>query len=99
MTELRISGGDSRIATWNRIKADVCGIPVRTVPGDAAVTGVAMLAGLGAGVFRDVDDAIAGCVRLDRRSSPIQRSRRGTAKRGDRYRELVGSPVARRRDG
>ena len=38
VTELRISGGDSRLASWNRIKADVLGIPVRTVPGDAAVT-------------------------------------------------------------
>ena len=36
-TELRVSGGDTRLATWNRIKADVLGIPVRTVPGDAAV--------------------------------------------------------------
>ena len=40
-------------ATWNRIKADVTGLPVRTIPGDAAVTGVAMLAGIGAGLYRD----------------------------------------------
>src|SRR5438477_418770 len=46
-TELRISGGDTRLATWNQIKADVTGLPVTTVPGDAAVTGVAMLTGLG----------------------------------------------------
>ncbi len=45
--------------SWTRIKADVLGIPVRTVPGDAAVTGVAMLAGLGAGVYRDPAEAIA----------------------------------------
>jgi sugar (pentulose or hexulose) kinase len=41
----------------------VLGIPVRTVPGDAAVTGVAMLAGLGAGVYRDEAEAVARCVR------------------------------------
>ena len=64
-TELRVSGGDARLATWNRIKADVTGLPVRTVPGDAAVTGVAMLAGLGAGVYRDVSDAIGRCARPD----------------------------------
>ncbi len=65
VTELRISGGDTRLATWSRVKADVLGIPVRTVPGDAAVTGVAMLAGLGAGVYRDPAEAIARCVRLE----------------------------------
>jgi xylulokinase len=65
VTELRISGGDARLGTWNRIKADITGVPVRTVPGDAAVTGVAMLAGIGAGVYRDANEAIARCVRLD----------------------------------
>ena len=62
-TELRVSGGDTRLGTWNRIKADVTGLPVRPIPGDAATPGVAMLAGLGAGVYRDLDEAIARCVR------------------------------------
>jgi sugar (pentulose or hexulose) kinase len=65
VSELRVSGGDARLASWNRIKADVTGVPVITIPGDAAATGVAMLAGLGAGLFRDVDDAIARCVHPD----------------------------------
>ncbi len=65
VTELRVSGGDARLGSWNRIKADVLGIPVRTIPGDAAVTGVAMLAGLGAGIYRDSTEAIARCSRSD----------------------------------
>jgi len=65
VTELRVSGGDARLRTWNRIKADVTGIPVSTIPGDAAVTGVAMLAGIGAGVYRDAAEAIERCVRRD----------------------------------
>ncbi|TMG21645.1 MAG: hypothetical protein E6H96_13295 [Chloroflexi bacterium] len=69
VTELRVSGGDARLGTWNTIKADVTGVPVSTVPGDAAVTGVAMLAGIGAGVYRDAAEAIARCVRRD---PPIQ---------------------------
>ncbi len=70
VTELRISGGDTRLGAWNRIKADVTGIPVRTVPGDAAVTGVAMLAGMGAGIYRDADAAIAACVHPDAPITP-----------------------------
>lgn len=72
--ELRVSGGDTRLATWNRIKADVLGVPVVRVPGDAASIGVAMLAGLGAGVYRDLDEAIARCVRLEDRIEPDKRT-------------------------
>jgi xylulokinase len=63
--ELRVSGGDTRLAVWNRIKADALGLPVVRVPGDAATTGVAMLAGLGAAVYRDLNEAMARCVHLD----------------------------------
>jgi sugar (pentulose or hexulose) kinase len=65
VTELRVSGGDTRLGTWNRIKADATGLVVRTIPGDAAVTGVAMLAGIGAGVYRDAAAAIDACVHPD----------------------------------
>jgi sugar (pentulose or hexulose) kinase len=58
-TELRISGGNSRIATWNRIKADVLGIPVVRVPGDATSAGAALLAGVGVGAYRDATEAVA----------------------------------------
>ena len=96
VTELRVSGGDARLATWNRIKADVIGIPVVTVPGDAAVTGVAMLAGLGAGIYRDVDDAIARSVRL---ASPIEPDPAAHVHYDERFaawRQLASADVARR---
>jgi xylulokinase len=95
VTELRVSGGDTRIATWNRIKADVTGLPVRTVPGDAAVTGVAMLAGLGVGIYGDVDDAIRRCVRL---SEPIEPEAAAVARyagAAERYRALASAAVVR----
>ncbi|HTS14558.1 MAG TPA: FGGY family carbohydrate kinase, partial [Candidatus Sulfotelmatobacter sp.] len=64
--ELRVSGGDTRLATWNQVKADVIGVPVRVVEGDAAVTGVAMLAGLGCGAYADAAAAVAAATRLGR---------------------------------
>ncbi len=82
-----------------RIKADVLGIPVRTVPGDAAVTGVAMLAGLGAGVYRDPAEAIARCVRLetaDRAGSAAARAYAG-ARRLPRAGSARGRPPRPRR--
>ena len=97
VTELRVSGGDTRLASWTRIKADVLGIPVRTVPGDAAVSGVAMLAGLGAGVYRDPAEAIARCVRPDPPVEPNPATRATYADARAAYRELAASDAVRRR--
>lgn len=94
--ELRVSGGDTRLISWNRIKSDVTGLPVVRIPGDAATTGVAMLAGLGAGVYRDLDEAIARCVRFEERLEPDP----SVAARYDQafaaWQTLAASTVARR---
>ncbi len=98
VTELRVSGGDSRLGTWNQVKADATGLVVRTVPGDAATSGVAMLAGLGAGVYRDAADAIARCVQL---GPPIRPDPVAVDLYQDgylAYRELVDSAVVRREE-
>jgi len=59
VTELRVSGQAARLAAWSQIKADVLGIPVRVVPGDATAAGVAMLAGLGSAVYGSPAEAVA----------------------------------------
>jgi xylulokinase len=95
VTELRISGGDTRLASWSRIKADVIGIPVVTVPGDAAVGGVAMLAGMGAGIYASPQDAIAQ-VRLGTAVDPDAATRALYDERFAAWRELGGSSAVRR---
>lgn len=98
VTELRVSGGDARLAAWNQVKADVTGLPVVPFPGDAATSGVAMLAGLGAGVYRDATEAIAQWVRPGPvvAPDPVAVARYEAAYPG--YRELVDSAVVRRED-
>ena len=98
VTELRVSGGDARIGTWNQVKADVTGLVVRTYPGDAATSGVAMLAGLGAGVYRDPADAIAHCVRPDPPVEPHPEAVARYQHAYGSYRALVDSPVVRREE-
>ena len=69
--EMRSVGGCSRSDLWNRIKADVLGLPVllpRTSVGSPF--GAAILAGMGAGVFPDVRKSLVEMVRLDRRFEP-----------------------------
>lgn len=69
--EIRSHGGGSRSALWNQVKADVCGRPVLALQGDdAAIRGDAMLAGLAAGVFGDLDEAGRAMVVTDRRFVP-----------------------------
>ena len=98
VSELRVSGGDARLGTWNQIKADVTGLPVRTIPGDAAVTGVAMLAGIGIGAYRDVDEAVDRCVRPGPVIEPDPASRARYDEASSRHRDLVAASVVRRRD-
>ncbi len=69
--EVRSHGGGARSALWNQVKADVCGLPVLTLEGDdAAIRGDAMLAGLAAGVFADLDEAARAMVVTNRRYVP-----------------------------
>lgn len=53
-------GGGTKNARWLQIKADVLGVPIE-VPAvqEASALGAALLAGVGAGVFRDVRDAVS----------------------------------------
>jgi xylulokinase len=69
--EIRSHGGGARSALWNQVKADVCGRPVLTLEGDdAAIRGDAMLAGVAAGAFADLDEAGRAMVRTSRRYEP-----------------------------
>ena len=63
--EIRVVGGGAASSTWMQIKADVTGRPVRRVLApEATALGAAMLAGVAAGVFRDLDDAVSRAVEL-----------------------------------
>jgi xylulokinase len=71
--EMRSVGGCSRSDLWNQIKADVLGLPLllpRTSVGSPF--GAAILAGMGAGAFPNVQDSLREMVRLDRRFEPNQ---------------------------
>jgi xylulokinase len=67
----RISGGGSHSALWSRIIASVLGIPLeRTESEEGSAFGAALLVGVRAGVFEDIDAAVARCVRVRDRIEP-----------------------------
>jgi xylulokinase len=69
--ELYAVGGGARSPLWLQLKADICQIPLR-VPEvtDAACLGAALLAGVGAGVYADLQQAVSRAVRLERKIEP-----------------------------
>lgn len=69
---LRVCGGGSTSAFWNQIKADVTGLPVQRVAVlDAACLGAALLAAVGAGAFRGLDEAAGAMVRVADTFDPV----------------------------
>src|SRR6202030_472788 len=97
VTELRVSGRPASLQTWSRIKADVLGIPVARVPGDATSAGVALLAGLGVGVYPSAESAMAMACRRDPPIEPDAANHDRYEGIYEHYREVVGSPIVRMR--
>jgi xylulokinase len=78
----RVSGGGSRGDAWLDIVASVLGIPLETAAAEeGSAYGAALLGGVGGGVFGDVHEAAARCVKVERRIEP------DTAE-ADRYEQL-----------
>ena len=68
---VRATGGGSRLAWWLQLHADVSGLPVEIVEQEEpGAFGAALLAGVGAGVYPSVSEAVAKRVRIGRRFEP-----------------------------
>jgi xylulokinase len=64
-TVLRCTGGGSRSALWNQIRANVYGRPVRSLTTtEGGIQGAALLAGVGAGWYVDAAEAAEGQIAL-----------------------------------
>lgn len=67
----RLCGGGARSTAWTQMLADVLDTTIEvTDAAEAGARGAALLAGVGAGVYHDLDDAVATSVRVLRSHSP-----------------------------
>ena len=58
--QVRATGGGARSALWRELQADVYGVPIhRTSADEGPAHGAALLSGVAAGVYSDVDEACA----------------------------------------
>src|SRR5438105_6008672 len=69
--EIRLGGGGARSELWRQIQANVYGRVVKTVEAEeGAAYGAALLAGVGAGAWRSVDEASDSVVRIKSAVAP-----------------------------
>jgi xylulokinase len=72
VSEIRATGGGARSALWRQIQADVLGSPIFTVSTpEGPAFGAALLAGVGAGVYGSVQEAVEKTVRITSETKPI----------------------------
>lgn len=87
-TQVRASGGGARSALWRQILADVFDAEIVTVNiTEGAAFGAALLAGVGAGVYRDVESACNAVVQMTDKTTPSD-ARAAYVKLYPRYRAL-----------
>jgi xylulokinase len=71
VTKIRLGGGGARSPLWRQIQADVYGSEVEIVEAEeGAAYGAAILAGVGAGTWKSVDEACSAVVRVAKRVRP-----------------------------
>ncbi|MGW8257112.1 MAG: xylulokinase [Thermoguttaceae bacterium] len=69
--QIRASGGGARSSLWRQIQADVFGRKVVTINSEEGPAyGVALLAAVGAGAFKNISEACAATIRLLSETSP-----------------------------
>ena len=80
--EIRVSGGGSKSPLWRQIQADVFGKPAKVLQAEEGPAyGVALLAAVGAGAFRDVPEACAATIRVTDQT-PVRRAAKRAYDRG-----------------
>ena len=87
--QVRASGGGARSPMWRQILADVFGAELVMVNvTEGAAYGAALLAGVGTGIFANVEEAVGRTVRVTQSTSPIADDSRQYAELYSVYRSL-----------
>ncbi|MBA4018664.1 MAG: xylulokinase [Pirellula sp.] len=69
--QIRASGGGSRSPLWRQIQADVFGQKVTTLNAEEGPAyGVALLAAVGCGAFKNIQEACAATIRVEKETPP-----------------------------
>lgn len=85
-------GGGAKSPAWLQIKADVLGVPIRTLAcKESGCLGAAIIAGAGAGVYTSIAEGVGRAVRRESIYEPDPERVSAYAERFSLYRELHGA--------
>jgi xylulokinase len=103
VTSIRLGGGGARSPLWRQIQADVYGHEVEIVAAEeGAAYGAAILAGVGAGGWKSVDEACDRVVKVAKRIEPNQAASKALQAAYQTYRKIypalreIGQGIASR---
>lgn len=89
--EVRLSGGGARSRLWSQMLADVTGFAMAVPAGSQfGAQGAAIAAGVGIGTYASYDEAVARCVRVERRYEPDHGTHAIYDDRFGAYLDLIG---------
>ena len=88
---LRVVGGGQKNPLWLQMKADATNLPVEiTSHPEVTLLGVALLAGVGAGIYRDIEDALA---QVNTQTTTFEPETEGHARFEERYQSVYRNIV------
>jgi xylulokinase len=86
---VRANGGGAKSEVWCQMTADIFGYPLSTIAIDEGpALGVALLAGVGVGIYSSVEEACSAVVKVARGASVIEENARVYEKHYEIYRGL-----------
>lgn len=89
------AGGAAKSRVWSQILADVCGIQIKTpVVKEAASLGAAMCAGVGAGVYKDMGEAVEGLVKTESLFEPDMEKHGAYKEIFEKWRKIYAAQLA-----
>ena len=90
--QIRASGGGSRSPLWRQIQADTFGRKVVTInTEEGPAYGVALLAAVGAGEYKNVREACGATIRVVKETTPDRKTKRHYDRAFPIYQQLYGS--------
>jgi xylulokinase len=96
ISQVRASGGGARSQFWQQLQADIYKQPiVLTNASEGPAYGVALLAGVGAGVWNSVEEACRACIKQIAKITPTKKSAAFYDRYYETYHRLYGDLKAR----
>lgn len=90
--QIRASGGGSRSPLWRQIQADMFGRKVVTINSEeGAAYGAALLASVGAGAFKNIEEACSATIRVVQETAPVRAARNAYDRAFPLYQKLYRS--------